>query len=129
MRNRLSIFAAALLLLPPLALSLSGQEWQSPGIIGGSIWLPAFFGTIMVLAVGILLDTLTYRRTHHSLLRSQRAYLLWNGVAGAVACTLLAYLNLFADAWLTPAASGTEALLLAALGGTALLPAVLIMRQ
>jgi hypothetical protein len=128
MRNRITVFVVALLLLPPLAVSLSGQEWDAPTPIAGAVWLPAVVGTLAVLAFGILLDTLTFHRTGHSLLRSQRSYLLWNGVAGAVACLLLAYLNLFAGAWFTPAGSETAALLLAAMCGMVLLPAVLIAR-
>lgn len=128
MRNRITVFVIGLLLLPPLGVSLSGQEWEAPAPIGGELWLPAVVGTLAVLAFGVLLDTLTFHRTGHSLLRSQRGYLLWNGVAGAVACLLLAYLNLFAGAWLTPAASETAALLLAAMCGVTLLPAVLITR-
>ena len=128
MRNRLTVFAAALLLLPPLALTLSGQEWDAPAPIAGELWLPALLGTFAVLAFGILLDTLTFRRTGHSLLQAQRSYVLWNGAAGAVTCLLLAYLNLFAGAWFTPAGSATAALLLAALCGAALLPTVLITR-
>jgi hypothetical protein len=128
MRNRLTAFVVALLLLPPLAVSLSGQEWDAPAPIAGAVWLPALGSTLAVLAFGILLDTLTFHRTGHSLLRSQRSYLLWSGAAGAVTCLLLAYLNLFAGAWFTPAASGTQALLLAALCGTALLPGVSVTR-
>jgi hypothetical protein len=128
MRNRITAFVVALLLLPPLGVSLSGQEWDAPTPIAGAVWLPAMVGTLAVLAFGILLDTLTFHRTGHSLLRSQRSYLLWNGVAGAVACLLLAYLNLFAGAWFTPAGSETAGLVLAAMCGMTLLPAVLITR-
>jgi hypothetical protein len=82
---------------------------------------------LAVLAFGTLLDTLTFRRTGHSLLRSQRNYLLWSGVAGMVTGTLIAYLNLFAESWFT-AGSETQALLLAAFSGTVLLPVILISR-
>ena len=128
MRNRLTAFVVALLLLPPLALSLAGQEWDAPAPIAGDAWLAAFFATLAVLAFGLLLDALTFRRTRHSLLRSQRSYLLWCGVAGAIICLLLAYLNLFSGSWFTPASSKTQALLLAALCGTSLLPTILITR-
>ncbi|MGE5757679.1 MAG: hypothetical protein ACM3W8_02325, partial [Sideroxydans sp.] len=128
MRNRLIAFVFALLLLPPLALSLAGLEWDEPAPIAGAVWLPALAGTFAVLVVTILLDTLTFHRARHSLWRSQRSYLLWSGAAGAVTCMLLAYLNLFAGAWLTPADSATQALLLAMLSGAALLPAVLVTR-
>jgi hypothetical protein len=128
MRNRLTAFAVALLLLPPLALSLSGQELDSVSPVAGNVWLPALSGILAVLAFCFLFDTFTHRRTGHSLLRSQRSYLLWNGLAGAVTGILLAYLNLFAGTWFTPAGSDTQALLLAALCCTALLPTVLVTR-
>ncbi len=124
---RLTAYVAALLLLPPLALSLAGLEWLAPAPIAGTVWLPALFSTLAVLAFGLLLDTLNLRRSGHSLLRARRGYLLWSGVAGAVVCMLLAYLNLFAGAWFTPA-SPVASLLLAALCGAAMLPAVLLTR-
>lgn len=128
MRNRMAAFIIALLCLPPLALLLSGQEWDAPTPIAGAVCLPTVFGAFLVLAFGILLDTLTFHRTSHSLLRSQRSYLLWSGAAGAVTCLLLAYLNLFAGSWFTSANSQAEALLLSAICGAALLPTVLITR-
>lgn len=127
MNYRLIIFSVALLFLPPLALTLAGQEWEAQLPMEGSVWLPTLLGALTVLAFSLLLDTLTFRRGAHSLLRSQRNYLLWCGVAGMLATMLLAYLNLFADAWFTPAANAS-ALLLAALGGMVLLPAVLVTR-
>ncbi|OIR05560.1 hypothetical protein GALL_123030 [mine drainage metagenome] len=128
MRNRIAAFIAGLVLLPPLAISLAGQGWDDPAPVAGAVWLPALSGMLTVIVFGILLDTLAFHRAGHSLLRSQRGYLLWNGVAGTATCMLLAYLNLFAGAWFTPADSDAAALLLAALCGTALLPAVLITR-
>ncbi|WP_150103004.1 hypothetical protein [Sideroxydans lithotrophicus] len=128
MKTRLAALILALLSLPPLALSLSGREWDVPVAIAGPFLLPAIFSTLALLAFATLLDTLTFHRTGHSLLHSQRSYLLWNCVAGAVAGTLLAYLNLFAGTWFTPAGSVTQALLFAALCGTVLLPAILITR-
>ncbi|MBI4808652.1 MAG: hypothetical protein HY799_06880 [Nitrosomonadales bacterium] len=128
MNLRLVIFSIALLFLPPLALTLAGQEWVAPLPVAGAVWLPALIGISALLAFSLLLDTLTFRRRSHSLLRSQRNYLLWSGVAGMLTGMLLAYLNLFADAWFTPATEAA-ALLLAALGGLVLLPAVLITRM
>ena len=128
MRIRLTAFVITLLLLPPLALLLSGVEQEIFTPIGGTTLLPALLGSIAILIFSILLDTLTFHRNGHSLLRGQRGYLLWCCVAGAVTCLLLAYLNLFAGSWFTPANSDTAALLLAALCGAFLLPAVLITR-
>ena len=128
MRNRVTAFIVGLLFLPPLALTLSGQGWDAPAPVAGAVWLPTLFGTLAIILCSLLLDTLTFHRTGHSLLRSQRSYLLWSGVAGATTCMLLAYLNLFAGSWFTAATSETAALLLAAVGGTVLLPAVLITR-
>lgn len=128
MNIRLAAFVITLLFLPPLALSLSGQELDVFAPVAGAVWLPTLFGTLAIIAFSILLDTLTFHRTRHSLLRSQRSYLLWSGVAGAVTGMLLAYLNLFVGAWFTPAGSEAATLLLAALCGIALMPAVLITR-
>jgi hypothetical protein len=128
MRNRVATYIVALLFLPPFALTLSGQDLEASVPVAGAVWLPMLLGILAIVSFGILLDTLTFRRTSHSLLRSQRDYLLWNGAAGAVICMLLAYLNLFAGSWFTPTGSDTAALLLAALCGAALLPAVLIAR-
>ncbi len=128
MRNRVVAFVVALLFLPPLAISLSGQGWDAPAPLAGAVWLPALLGTLAIFVCSVLLDALTFRRTGHSLLRTQRSFLFWNGAAGSVVCLLLAYLNLFAGAWFTPAASETSALLLAAFCGAALLPAILITR-
>ncbi len=128
MRNRLTVFFVVLLFVPPLALTLAGLEWVAPTPIAGAVWLPTLFGALAVLACSILFDTLTFLRTRHSLLRSQRSYLLWSGVAGAGAGLLLGYLNLFSGTWFTPAGSAAQALLFATLGGAVLLPAVLIAR-
>lgn len=128
MTNRLAAFTVALLFLPPLGLSLAGLEWNAATPIPGALLLPALVGMLAVGIFSLLLDSLTFRRAGHSLLRSQRTYLAWSAVAGALLCTLLAYLNLFAAAWFTPAASATQSLLLAALCGALLLPAVLIAR-
>jgi hypothetical protein len=127
MLNRLITFVVALLFLPPIALTIAGQDWFAPTPVEGAVWLPTVFGMLAVLAFGLLLDTLTFLRTRHGLLRSQRNYLLWCGVAGAVTGTLMAYLNLFAEAWFT-AGPDAQTLLLAALSGAALLPVVLIAR-
>jgi hypothetical protein len=127
MLNRLITFAVAVLLLPPIALALAGQEWIPLVPVEGALLLPALLALLAVLAFGLLLDTLTLRRTGHSLLRSQRYYLLWCGVAGTLTGTLMAYLNLFAGSWLIPG-SNTQVLLLAAVFGAALLPAILIAR-
>ena len=127
MLNRLITFAVALLFLPPIALTLAGQAWFAATPVEGTVWLPTLFDILAVLAFGLLLDTLTFHRTGHSLLRSQRNYLLWSGVAGMVTGALIAYLNLFAESWFT-AGSETQALVLAALSGTVLLPVILIAR-
>lgn len=127
MLKRLLTFVVTVLLLPPTALLIAGQDWFAPTPVEGSVWLPAALGALAVLAFGVLLDTLTYQRTGHSLLRSQRSYLLWCGVAGTVTATLLAYLNLFAGSWFT-AGSDAQTLLVAALAGTALLPGILVTR-
>lgn len=128
MNHRLVAFALALLFLPPLALTLAGMEWEATQPIAGGLWLPALCGAIALIVLSLLLDHLAFRRNSNSLWRSQRSYLMWCGVAGILVGMLLGYLNLFAESWTTPAANAA-ALLLAALGGMLLVPAVLVTRQ
>lgn len=128
MKNRFTAFAAALLLLPPFALTLAGVEWQPPYALEGGLWLPALLTTLIVLVLMFVLDAHTFHRNKHSLLRSQRGYLLWNALAGMAAGALLGWLNLFAASWYTAAPSATAALLLAAMAGLLLQPFILILR-
>lgn len=128
MNYRLISFALALLFLPPIALTLAELEWVAPPVLEGEVWRPALLCLLALAAFALLLDALTFRRTRHSLLRMQPYYLLWCGIAGLFIGMLLGWLNLFIGSWLSPAAEGA-ALLLAALGGMVLLPAILIARM
>lgn len=128
MKMRLALFAATLLLLPPLALLLADHDWPEVRMIVGHITRPLLLSCLMVALAGIALDALTYLRSGSSLLRKQRSYLLWCAVSGAFSAMLLAYLNLFASSWVSPAISNLEMLWLSALLGATLLPAVLIAR-
>lgn len=125
---RLALFATALLLLPALAVQLSGRDWPDANVIEGNAAIPLLLGTLIVAACGLILDTHTYRRSGISLLRKQRAYLLWCAGAGAFSAMLLAYLNLYAGSWISPVDSPAEMVWLSALLGAVLLPVVLIMR-
>ena len=125
---RLALFAAALLLLPPLALLLAEQEWPQARMVVGHLTRPLLFSGLLLAVFALVLDALTWLRTRSSLLRKQRAYLLWCAVAGAGSAMLLAWLNLFAGSWISPAMSWAEMLGLSALLGAIMLPAVLITR-
>lgn len=128
MKTRLVIFTAALLLLPPLALMLAEQDWPEARMIVGHITHPLLFSCLILALTGLILDALTHLRTGSSLLRKQPVYILWCAACGALSAMLLAYLNLFAGSWISPALSNAEMLWLAALLGAILLPAVLITR-
>ncbi len=128
MKTRLAIFSAALLLLPALALLLAGAEWPQTHIMTGTVVLPLLCSILLLLVFSLVLDTHTLRRSGSSLLRKQRGYLLWNAAAGAITMVLLAYLNLYAGSWINPVFSLGQMLMLAALFGAVLLPAVLITR-
>lgn len=128
MNTRLIAFTLALLFLPPIALTLAELEWVAPPVLEGEVWRPALLSLTALAAFALLLDALTFRRKQHSLLRSQPYYLLWCSIAGLFVGMLLGWLNLFIGTWLSPAAEGA-ALLLAALGGMVLLPAILIARM
>jgi hypothetical protein len=127
MKIRLPLFTAAVLLLPSLALLLSNQDWPQANIIGGNVALPALFSSIALLAITSLLDTLSFRRSGSSLLRTQRLYTFGLSVTGAVLCALLACLNIFSPLWVSPLSRPAE-ILLGAFFGSLLLPAVLVMR-
>lgn len=127
MKTRLSIFAVAILLLPSLSLLLSGQDWPQANVIDGNVALPALLSGIALLAFTYLLDTLSFRRSGSSLLRTQTRYAIWLSITGAALCALLACLNFFSPLWFTPLPLAAGALL-AALLGAMLLPAVLVAR-
>ena len=127
MKIRLSLFTAAVLLLPLLALLLSGQEWPPTNRIGGNVALPALFSLTALLTCAYLLDTLSFRRSGSSLLRTQRAYVRWLSATGALLCVLFACLNMLSPLWISPLPSPAE-IALAALFGGVLLPAILITR-
>ncbi|HEY6094000.1 MAG TPA: hypothetical protein VIU93_03510 [Gallionellaceae bacterium] len=125
---RLALFAAALLLLPPLSLLLADYEWPRAAMISGDVLLPLLFAVLAAAVLALLLDAHTFRRTGSSLLRKQRAYLLWCAASGALSALLLAWLNLFVSSWISPVLSLAEMVWLAAALGAILLPAVLIAR-
>ncbi len=127
MKIRLSLFVSIVLLFPPLALLLSDQEWPQANAISGNFVLPALLSGFVLLAFTYLLDTLSFRRSGSSLLRTQTRYTLWLSASGALLCALLVYLNAFSPLWVSPLSRPAE-MLLAALFGSMLLPAVLITR-
>lgn len=128
MKTRLALFAAALLLLPPLALLLAEHDWPEARMVAGHITRPLLFSCSILALISLILDALTHLRTGSSLLRKQRGYVLWCAASGALSGMLLAYLNLFARSWVSPALGNAEMLGLSALLGAILLPAVLITR-
>lgn len=128
MKTRLALFSAALLLLPALSVWLSGQDLPERTAIAGSALIPTLIAGLAVIIATLLLDAHTHRRSGSSLLHTQRPYIAWLSVAGAVVYTLLAYLNFYAQSWISSAGSLAQSLLLAALLGALLLPCVLVTR-
>lgn len=127
MKTRLALFSAALLLLPPLALLLSEQEWPQENMTDGSVTLPAVLAILSVLACSYWLDTLSFRSSGSSLLRTQPRYALWLSVTGALLGIVFACMNFFSPLWLGPL-NLPAGIALTALCGGILLPAVLITR-
>ena len=127
MKIRLPIFAAATLLLPSVSVLLSGQDWPQSEHIDGAVALPALCGMLFLLALSWWMDEHSFRRSGSSLLRTQRVYALGLAATGAALGALLACLNFFSPLWLSPI-SFAPAMLLAALFGGMLLPAVFIVR-
>ncbi len=127
MKIRLPLFAAATLLLPSASLLLSGQDWPQNERIDGTVALPALCGMLFLLAASYLLDAHSFRRSGSSLLRTQRVYAMGLAATGAALGILLACLNFFSPLWVSPLPFIPE-MLLAALFGSTLLPAVFIVR-
>lgn len=127
MKIRLSIFALTLLILPPLALFLADQEINQLSEVSGTSILPILFSGIVLLVIAYVLDTLSFRQTGSSLLRTQTLYLFWLSASGALLGMLVTYLNVFTPLWPNPPNPLTTLLSAAFLGGI-FLPAVLITR-
>lgn len=127
MKIRIALFTAALLLLPPIALMLSDQEWAQTNIISGLVAAPALLSAITLLSLSYILDTLSFKHSGSSLLRTQARYCFWLSLSGALLGALLGFLNIFSPVWLSPLERINE-LLVATLFGAILLPSVLIAR-
>ena len=131
MKTRLGIFALSLLLLPLAGIWLSGSEWQelptdTPASIANP---PATLLTTLILAGYVLLVNHTIRLlTGNNMLKIQRVFLSWMGLASAVLVWLLVYLNLYVSSWTTQPDNQVMQLLLYTPLFAILAPAVLITR-
>ncbi|MEW5903443.1 MAG: hypothetical protein AB1722_03745 [Pseudomonadota bacterium] len=128
MLTRAALFVTALLILPPLSLTVAELEWLPPPVLSGAVWLPAAITLGMLAMAMLMFDALAARRSGVRLLHSQRGYLAWCAVAGALLGALSGWLNLFAGLWVSAAATPGAAILLAALCGALALPTVLLAR-
>lgn len=128
MKTRLALFSLALVVLPALSAWLSGMGLPEHAAIAGNAVLPALIAGLVVAVAILLLDARTHHRSGSSLLHKQRPYIAWLSIAGAALGTLLAYLNYYAESWMTAAGSLMQSMLLAALLGAVLLPGVLVTR-
>jgi hypothetical protein len=128
MTIRLTLFAISLLLLPPLALLLSDQVWNAQQPLAGNVEGPIALSLIALMVSIYLTDEVIFKRRGTSLLHTQLNYTLWLGCTGAILGALLSYLNTFCPLWISPLNIFSE-LLIAALLGSVLLPAVLIVRM
>jgi len=131
MKTRLGLFAFSLLLLPLTGLWLSGSEWQefsadTPAAVTNP---PATLLTTLMLAGYVLLvNHMIKLLTGNNLLKIQRVYLSWMGLAGAVMVWLLVYLNLYVSNWTTQPDNQVMQLLLYTPLFAILAPAALITR-
>jgi hypothetical protein len=131
MKTRLGIFVFSLLSLPFAGFWLSGSEWHEfpVGTPAAVVNPPATLLTTLMLAGYILLvNHITKLLTGNNMLKLQRSYLLWVGVAGALLFWLLVYLNLFVSSWTTQPDNPVMQLLLYTPLFATLAPAVLITR-
>lgn len=127
MKTRLTLFSLLILLLPPCALMLSDQDWPSNLPITGSVTPAALLCLITLLIFTLGLDRLSWLKTGHSLFRSQPQYARALVLSGSALGVLFSYLNFFSASWVSPLSLLNE-LLLTALFGAVLLPAILIAR-
>jgi len=127
LKTRLGIFVFTLLLLPILAILLAEQALP---IVSGRAdnGLPVLLGGVAIAIFAAILDKVMALNQRTSLWLSQRNFLLASAVAGAGLAILLAYLNVMADSWETPAAAWLSMAVIAALIGLIFMPAVLITR-
>lgn len=128
MKIRLALFSLTLLLLPALSAWLSGQGLPEHTAIAGNALLPTLIAGLVVSIATLLLDAHTHHRSSSSLLHTQRLYAAWLSAMGAGLGAMLAYLNFYAESWITSAGTPAQSLLLAALLGALLLPGVLVTR-
>lgn len=126
---RLAVFAFAVFALPPLALLVAGSDLPGETLYPGDDAGPMLAAICATAALGWLFDSLTRQRKKHSLLHSERRYVQWLAVCGAIAAPLLSWMNAYAPAWLTETAGSVQTLVLNGLLGAVLLPTVLILRN
>lgn len=132
MKTRLTVFAAALLLLPLCGLLLGGGEWAdlphhaiAPAASPAALLLTAMLLASYYLLVNQLVGRLTGTRPF----QLQRDYFLWVGAASAALGWLLAYLNLYVASWGTQSGDPYMLILLCTPLFALLAPAVLVTRS
>lgn len=127
MKTKLSIFIAALLLLPPFGFLLSGRGWDELAALETrtSIDLTATALTLIAMLGYTLLVNLAVKlRTGNNPLTMQRNYFLAVSAASAATGWLLVYLSRFGANWVT-ASGGLADMLLITLLFALLAPAAL----
>lgn len=127
MKTRLTLFAAALLLLPPLGAWLAGEASLPADALPAAPaarWLTAL-GLAALLASA---NAWLARRQGHDLLRLQARYYLTLALAGSVLGWLLVWLNQFAASWWGSEGWDALSLLGHSLLFALLLPTVLLVR-
>lgn len=127
MKTRLSLFVAALLLLPYLGILLTGADWGDAR--GMEINPPAVLLTTLLLAGYVFwLNHLIRRYTGNNLLNMQEHYYWAMAGASALLGWLLVYLNSFVASWTPHSAPVLVQILLFTPLFALLAPAVLITR-
>lgn len=131
MKTRLTIFAAALLLLPYAGLLLSGKDWSElgAGALSSADATAATVVIVLALLCALLLSNLVVTlRTGSNPLKVQRNYFIAVGGASAVLGWLLAYLNYYAASWATAQENSFVQIVLDTLLFALLAPTVLSLR-
>jgi len=103
MKTRLTLFIAALLLLPLAGLLLSGASWNdlfaAHSVVNQETLTPALRTSLMLLFYVLLVNHVVKRFTGKSPFEVQRNYFLAVAGASALLGWLLSYMNLYVSSW------------------------------
>ncbi len=129
MKTRLSLFAAALLLLPYAGLLLSGGAWgDAPIALPAHDLAPGVATLLTLLGIVLASNFVAMRRGGGNPLQIQRNYYLAVAAASGVLGWMMVYLDRYAASWETSQATDIASLIVQTAVFALLAPAILSVR-